>query len=179
LSIAYGIVTKHGGYIQAHSELGRGSSIRFYLPRTEDVCESIPVPSPPAMRSVHGSETVLVVEDEAPVRLLVVRLLQAQGYIVLAAENGEHAIKVAEQQDGPIHLLLTDVVMPGCDGRELYRQLIARRPDLLVLYMTGYARMVVGDDGLDSGASILEKPFSAVELNEQVRSVLRVGRELA
>lgn len=177
LSIAYGIVTQHGGYIQAHSELGRGSTLRFFLPRMQpDQQPSLPVPE---HASARDRETVLVAEDEAPVRTLVVRLLQTQGYNVLAAESGEHALEVAEQHDGPIHMLLTDVVMPGCNGRDLYRDLVQRRPNLLVLYMTGYARIVLGDDALDAGASIIEKPFSATELSSKVRSVLRAGIERA
>jgi PAS domain S-box-containing protein len=169
LSTVYGIVEQSGGHITVESELGRGTTFRVYLPWSEpDAGTETDGDVPP-----DASETVLVVEDEPLVRELVAEMLQSAGYQVLVAGGGAEAIRLAESHAGPIQLLLTDVVMPELGGRELARQLADRRPEVRVLYMTGYTDDVVLRHGdLGPGAAILQKPFTAAALARQVREAL-------
>jgi len=167
----YGIVKQSDGYISVYSEPGRGSSFKIYLPRLD----ARPRTSSPAIKggAARGTETILVVEDEPAVLALSQRALEAQGYVVLAASDATTALRLVERHGGTIHLLLTDVVMPGMSGRDLADQLAARRPGTRVLYMSGYPGDAVVQHGeLQPGAAFLQKPFSPDGLARKVRDVL-------
>ena len=171
LATVYGIVKQSDGYISVYSEIGRGTSFKIYLPRL-DVPAPIQ-PSQPKDGDDRGTETILVVEDEPAVLSLSRRALEAQGYVVLAASDASDAMRVVERHGGTIHLLLTDVVMPGLSGPELADQLFARRPGIRVLYMSGYpGDAVVQHGALPHGSSFLQKPFSPDGLARKVRDVL-------
>jgi signal transduction histidine kinase/CheY-like chemotaxis protein len=171
LATVYGIVKQSGGYIAVRTEPGRGSSFKLYLPRIAAPVTEVPAPTPrPAVR---GAETVLVVEDEEAVLTLSRRALETQGYTVLAASGGADAVRIAERHGGTIHLLLTDVVMPGMSGRELAAQLAARRPGLRVVYMSGYPGDTAARAGaLAHGTAFLQKPFEPDLLARKVREAL-------
>ncbi|MGA9039586.1 MAG: ATP-binding protein [Terriglobales bacterium] len=172
LSTVYGIVKQSGGYIFAKSELGQGTTFRIYLPQVEDAIE--PVAPMRHSQAVGGSETVLLVEDEASVRQLVRETLEAGGYTLLEAENGEVALRVASNHHGHIDMLITDVVMPGISGQELSRQLCISDPALKVLYLSGYTEdSIVHEGALEAGTSFLQKPFTLQSLSRKVREVLR------
>ncbi len=172
LSTAYGIVRQHDGAIWLYSEPGHGTTARIYLPR---VFESFEAPATPADAAHLGGtgRTVLVVEDEAAVRQVERRMLEAQGYHVLLADSGEAALQIVRAHAGDIDLLLTDVIMPEMNGREVAAAVLALRPDLPVLFVSGH----VGDaldrhGGLAPGARVLNKPFSTRELGEAVQAAI-------
>ncbi len=178
LSTVYGIIKQSGGYVLAESEPGQGTTFRIYLPRVEDAAE----PRDPVRVSksqAGGSETVLLVEDEESVRQLVRETLEAKGYKVLEADNGEAALRLVSQHAGPLHLLVTDVVMPGMSGRELSSQLGASHPQTKVLYLSGYTEDAIVHEGvLEPGTAFLQKPFTLQMLSRKVREVLGSdGRE--
>jgi signal transduction histidine kinase/ActR/RegA family two-component response regulator len=172
LATVYGIVKQSGGYVWVYSEPGRGTTFKIYLRRVDAAVE--PEPSPPvAAVSLHGSETVLLVEDEEQVRELTRRLLRASGYQVLAAASGADALRIAEHHDGAIHLLVTDVVMPGMSGREVGLLLGQKHPKMRALYLSGYPdESVVHQGVLAPGTPFLQKPFTAEALARKVREVL-------
>jgi CheY-like chemotaxis protein len=173
LSTVYGFVRQCGGYIGVLSTPGKGTSIELLLPRapvTRDLKPHTP-PPPPTDAARPGRETVLVAEDEDAVREFAVESLQRHGYQVISAPSGEAALQVAAAHDGTIHLLLTDVVMPGMKGPELARRLRAVRPALRVLLMSGYAADVVTADDLKD-AAMVPKPFSPASLTRAVRDAL-------
>jgi two-component system, cell cycle sensor histidine kinase and response regulator CckA len=173
LSTVYGIVKQSGGYIFADSGVGRGTRFRIYLPRVDDPAESAGTPHT-AQVPGGGSETVLLVEDEESVRQLVRDTLQARGYKVLEAENGEVGVQVAESHAGTIDMIITDVVMPGMSGRELARRVTEARPETKVLYLSGYTEEAIAHEGvLDPGTAFLQKPFTLQLLSRKVREVLR------
>jgi CheY-like chemotaxis protein len=173
LSTVYGIVKQSGGFIFAHSEMGDGTSFRIYLPRVEDPAEhSGPVKNPAA--AAGGSETVLLVEDEESVRQLVRDTLAGKGYKVIEAPNGEAGLKVSEEHSGTIEILITDVVMPGIGGRELAQRVSAARPNIKVLFLSGYTEDAIIHEGvLEPGTAFLQKPFTLQMLSRKVREVLR------
>jgi two-component system, cell cycle sensor histidine kinase and response regulator CckA len=172
LATAYGIVRQSGGYITVDSEAGRGTTFRIYLPRVEGVTE-ISGRTPSSSLSPIGTETILLVEDEAGVRKLSLTVLEKKGYVVLEAASGDMALQVARSQIGPIHLVLTDVVMPGMSGRELWDRLRLLRPDSRVLFMSGYMDDAIARHGvLESGIAFLQKPFTPFGLAQKVRDVL-------
>ncbi|HKV05819.1 MAG TPA: PAS domain S-box protein [Candidatus Acidoferrales bacterium] len=172
LATVYGVVKQSGGYIWVESELGKGSAFQVYLPRIEEpVSQSAPPVSPAA--SYCGSETILLVEDADSLRKLAHALLEQNGYRVLEAANGAEALKVVEQQRKRIHLLLTDVIMPGMNGRVLAERLAPMQAGLRVLYMSGYTDSAIADHGvLEAGTFLLHKPFTEETLVRKVREVL-------
>jgi two-component system, cell cycle sensor histidine kinase and response regulator CckA len=171
LATVYGIVKQSGGYIWAYSEPGQGTSFKIYLPEFAGPATELPPVTAPV--SPRGAERILIVEDEGAVRRMAGRALAAQGYAVLEAENGADALEVLARADGPVDLVLTDVVMPILNGRELAERLAAERPRLRVLFMSGYTDDDVVRRGLlDPGAPFLQKPFVPADLARKVREVL-------
>lgn len=172
LATVYGIVNQSEGYIWAYSEPRQGTTFKIYLPRVSR--EGQPERSvPTAADERKGSETVLVVEDENTVRLVAVGNLKRAGYKVLAASNAEGALQIAEAHTGPIHLVLTDVLMPGMNGPALVDKLTQKLPDIRVLFMSGHADDALLHHGvLEGGAAFLEKPFTREELTRRVRKIL-------
>lgn len=172
LSTVYGIVKQSGGHIWAESEVGKGTTFHIYLPHFAETGHSAP-PEAVEHRPPQGRETVLIVEDEPELRSLARAFLEARGYTVLEAGNGEAAIRASHLHPSPIHLLLTDVIMPGMNGRELAEQLTSDRPGIRVLYMSGYIENAIGRNGtLDPQTNLLEKPFTSATLARKVREVL-------
>ncbi len=173
LSTVYGIVKQSNGYVFAESEIGAGTTFYVYLPRVEDSAEAVsPAKSP--QHEAGGCETVLLVEDEESVRELVRVTLTSRGYKVLEAEDGERGLQIAESCKEHIHILITDVVMPGIGGRELARKLLALRPGISVLYLSGYTEdAVVTPGALGPGTGFLQKPFTLQNLAKKVREVIR------
>jgi len=167
----YGIVKQSGGHITVYSEVGRGSCFKVYLPR-EGQTPSPPV-SIPAPATVAGTETILLVEDDDTVRMLAQRVLAEQGYRVLPARDAEEALLVSQTHAGPLHLVVTDVVLPRMSGPELAQVLTADRPDLLVLYVSGYMDDAIVRHGLlEASAPFLPKPYTPSMLLARVRQVL-------
>jgi PAS domain S-box-containing protein len=173
LSTVYGIVKQSGGYIWVYSEPGKGTTFKVYLPRVEDRVEVSSTAQTPAPAACDGKETILLVEDEAAVRELTRMVLSKRGYSVLEALNPADAEQLAGSHGSEIHLLLTDVVMPGMSGRELAKRLTAQRRNLRVLYMSGYTYNVIAEGGtLEDGLSFLQKPFTPQVLAQKVRETL-------
>jgi DNA-binding NtrC family response regulator len=168
----YGIVKQSGGFIWVYSELGVGSTFKIYLPRVEaaaDPALGVPASVPVA----RGTETVLLAEDEAPVRAVARHTLERYGYRVLEAPSAEAALDVADRYSGPIHLLLTDVIMPGLSGRDLAVRLAVVRPEVRVIYMSGYTDDAITRHGvLEPGFVFVQKPFTPDALARTVREVL-------
>jgi CheY-like chemotaxis protein len=175
LATVYGIVTLAGGVVNISSEVGVGSTVTVLFPAAA-AASSAPAPdsaSPPHRDAAGRGETVLVVEDEAPLRDVAGRILSGAGYHVLAADGGVQALELAALHEGAIDLLLSDVVMPGMLGKELAERLVHARPDTRVLYMSGYAQPVLASQGtLEPGVALLEKPFTANDLLRAVRQRL-------
>ena len=174
LSQVYGFIKQSGGHVKIYSEEGQGTTVRLYLPRlqsqggVEEESEQAEAPS-----GGRRDETILVVEDDDDVRLYTVESLRELGYRVLEAHDGPSALRLLERQDAPIHLLLTDVVMPAMNGRELADQARQRQPALRVLFTTGYARNAALHAGrLDPGVDLLPKPFTFAALAAKVRAAL-------
>jgi PAS domain S-box-containing protein len=172
LSTVYGIVKQSGGYIWVYSELGKGTTFKVYLPRVKDAVQT-PAAETPVSTACKGHETILLVEDEPDVRELTQMVLTERGYRVIEALTPEDAERLAGNNGAEIHLLLTDVVMPGMSGRELAKRLTGRYPNLRVLYMSGYTYNVIAQDGtLEEGISFLQKPFTPQVLTQKVRESL-------
>ena len=176
LATVYGIVRQSGGFIWVYSEPGLGTTFKIYLPQVDEGAVAAAAGAKTAPGTSHrGTETVLLVEDAAAVRSVIHEALVRQGYAVLDAPNGGEALRVAESHAGPIHLLLTDVVMPGLSGRQLSDQLTRIRPETRVLYTSGYTDDAVVRHGvLESGIAYLQKPFTVEGLARKVREVLDV-----
>ena len=172
LATVYGIVKQSGGHIWVYSEPGHGTTFKIYLPRVEDAAAPAKA-TPASIPSLRGSETILLVEDQEEVRRLARRVLEARGYAVLVAASGAEALQVAAAHTGPIHLLATDVIMPGMSGREVGLRLAPARPETKVLYLSGYAdESIVHHGVLEPGIAFLQKPFTAEALGRKVREVL-------
>ncbi len=171
LSTVYGIVRQSGGFVRVDSEPEKGTTFKVYLPLTT---AGAPAQlSKPRPTNLHGSETVLIVEDQDKVRALATETLQSYGYSVLSAANAEEALVVAELLAGPIHLLLTDVVMPGLNGGMLAERVKLLKPETKVLYMSGYTDEAIGQAGvLDSESAYVRKPFAPETLAARVRETL-------
>jgi CheY-like chemotaxis protein len=172
LATVYGIVKQNGGFVWVYSEPEFGTTFKIYLPRIEP--EIHRVLRPPAVEHVAGGcETLLLVEDEAAVRRSTLEFLTSSGYIVLEAENGQHALKIATEFKGPIHLMITDVVMPQLGGAGLASRLAALRPEMQVLYVSGYAENTILRQGaIDINARFLQKPFSLKALACKIREII-------
>jgi PAS domain S-box-containing protein len=177
LATVYGIVKQSDGYIWVYSEPGRGTTFKVYLPRVDEEPESL-APSVPAATLPRGNETVLVVEDLESLREVIREALQEQGYTLLLASHGEDALALARRHDGPINLMLTDLVMPKLGGVDLARQIASLRPEMRVVYMSGYTDGAISRQGaLPPGTVLLEKPFTADRLARAVREALDAPRE--
>ena len=172
LATVYGIIKQSGGYIEVDSAPGKGATFRIYLPQTKEAIE----PAAPAIipdRPLTGTETVLLVEDEDQVRKFILMLLQKHGYTVFEAGRGEEALRICDEHQDPIHLLFSDMVMPGLNGRELAIRVMAIRPETRVLLMSAYTRDAVEQLALMApGTPFLKKPFSIESLLRKVREVL-------
>ena len=176
LATVYGIVNQSKGSIWLYSEPGRGSTFKIYLPRVDG--PEMQGPAVPKAASLSGSETILLVEDEESVRQLARQILAMEGYTVLAAENGEAALALCARYEGPIHLLVTDVVMPRMSGRKLADRLAILRPATKVLYTSGYTDNAIVHQGeVDPGTPFLQKPFIPTTLRSKVREVLDQGAD--
>ncbi len=172
LSMVYGIVKQSGGYIWVYSEPGRGTTFKIYLPRLDEPAEITQAERTPAA-AVKGSETILLVEDDRGVRELTRAILTACGYSVLIGDDASTAASLCEHYAGPIHMLLTDMVMPGISGPELATQVLVRRPEIKILYMSGYTNNTIFREGmLDATVFFLQKPFTPASLSGKVREVL-------
>jgi two-component system, cell cycle sensor histidine kinase and response regulator CckA len=180
LSTVYGIVKQSGGNIWAYSEPGRGSTFKIYLPRVQETAGRIAESRPAPSSEVRGGvETILLVEDEESVRKMVGKILGGQGYTILEAAHGDEAIRVCGNHKGPIHLLMTDVIMPRMSGRELAETLRPLRKEMKVLYMSGYPDNTIVHHGvLEPGTAFLQKPFSLRALEQKVREVLDTAPEV-
>ncbi len=179
LATVYGVVKQSNGYIWVDSAPGKGSSFKIYLPRHTGAVTT-EAQGGDSDERLCGSETILLVEDAEPLRKLAGTFLEAGGFRVLSAESGEHALEVAATHRGLLDLLLTDVVMPGMNGRVLAEQLSRRQPGLKVLYMSGYTDAFIAGHGvLEEGIHLLHKPFTEKSLIRKVREVLDGGKKVA
>src|SRR6266567_612578 len=179
LSMVYGVVKQSGGYIEVVSEPGAGATFKIYLPKVETAADpqKQPAESPAVLR---GIETLLLVEDERSLRKLSRHLLELCGDVVIEAESGTEALKLSQEHNGMIHLLLTDVVMPGMSGRMLADRLLKQRPETRVVYMSGYTGQTVGEHGvLADGSFFLPKPFTREALAHKIREALDGSLTLA
>jgi len=174
LSTVYGIIKQSGGYVWVYSELNKGTTFKVYLPRVSGTGETIAPQLPvPLAEVAQGHETILLVEDESTVRELTQQYLQAQGYTVFEAADPNIALQISNAHSGPIHLLLTDVIMPVMNGRELAQRITASRSETRVLYMSGYTENAIGHNGtLEPGINLLQKPFTLPSLRARVRQAL-------
>jgi two-component system, cell cycle sensor histidine kinase and response regulator CckA len=175
LATVYGIVQQSGGYIRVYSEPGHGATFKVYLPRSTDEARGETEAVPLAPAAPRGAETVLLVEDEEGVRRLVTRILESAGYRTLVASNPAEARALFAQHPAAIDLLLTDVVMPGASGPDLFQSLAAHAPGLKVLYMSGYTEHAIARSGLNRGLPLVHKPFTAAVLARAVRELLTPG----
>jgi CheY-like chemotaxis protein len=172
LATVYGIVKQSGGHIEVESELGKGAAFTIYLPRVDE--KNLGEKSAPGLKkSPMGQETVLLVEDDAIVRNLAETSLERCGYRVLVAKDGHDALRMAGEHEGPIHLLISDVVMPGMGGRAVAEGMKTLRPEMKILYISGYPTDEVVRQGiLEATTPFLPKPFKPVQLARKVREVL-------
>ena len=178
LAMVYGIVKQSGGHIWIYSEPGHGTTIKLYFPRAEKGLDSVAprLATISPRQPLQGQETVLVVEDDAALRKLITRALKRYGFQVWEAGNGGEALIICEKENGPIHLMLTDVVMPQMNGRELAERLVLSRPEMKVLYMSGYTTNAVVQHGvLDAAINFIQKPVKVLDLIQKVREVLDAG----
>lgn len=172
LATVYGIMKQSGGYVSVRSKLERGSTFRLLFPALTEAVAEVGIPDAP-VGEVNGNATILLIEDEPAVRSFAKRALEQRGYLVLDAASGEAAIDCANRHAGPIHLILSDVVLPDINGREASEQIISRRPGARVLYMSGYTEDEIIHRGvLSSGLNFIQKPFAPRELIAKVRMVL-------
>jgi CheY-like chemotaxis protein len=173
LSTVYGIVKQSGGHVSVYSEPGQGTTFKVYLPQVGDALHPAPTTEAPDSTSSKGHESILLVEDEPAVRELTRMVLSDRGYSVIEAQNAEDAVRLTRKHGAKIHLLLTDVVMPGMSGHDLAQRLTEQHPNLRVLYMSGYTYNIFAEnEALEEGLSFLQKPFTPKALAQKVREVL-------
>lgn len=171
LSTVYGIVKQSDGFVWVYSEPGHGTTFKIYLPQVD--AEKTTKAKPVDEAAHNGSETILVVEDDDVVRKLAREILETAGYDVLVADQGDEAMRLCIEDPQEIHLLLSDVVMPGASGKEVAERLISLRPEMKVLFMSGYTDEAIVHHGvLDSKVEFIQKPFSPAALCRRVREVL-------
>jgi CheY-like chemotaxis protein len=172
LATVYGIVKQHGGSIEVTSEAGRGTTFKIYLPGTEEAQTQTETATAEPV-DLNGSETILLVEDNDQVRELAHAILVRHGYTVLVAENGREALDIFGTFEEPVHLLLTDVILPKMNGKDLYNQISGLNPDVRVLYMSGYTDDVIASQRVTGeGGGFIQKPFSIQSLTTKVRKIL-------
>jgi CheY-like chemotaxis protein len=172
LATVYGIVKQNNGFVTVDSEPGRGTTFRIYLPRFDEYV-TMPLPLAASQTAVSGIETILLVEDEPMILEMTTMMLRNHGYHILGASRPTEAIHLARAHSGRIHLLLTDVIMPEMNGRDLANQILASHPDLDCLFMSGYTADVIADHGvLDEGVHFIQKPFTMQDLAATVRAIL-------
>ena len=178
LATVYGIVKQSGGHVAVYSEAGRGTTFKIYLPRTVDAARSGASSVGPAA-APRGDETVLLADDDEAIRRIAGIVLESSGYTVLAAQDGDEALRIGRAHPAPIHLLVTDVVMPKMSGRQLAESLAPVHPQMQVLYLSGYTDDAVVRHGvLEAGTAFLQKPFTPGVLARKAREVLD-GRRAA
>ncbi len=176
LATVYGIVKQTGGFIWVYSEPGLGTTFKIYLPSVKGESCELPSVSCVEKSIPRGCETILLVEDEPAVRQSERECLLLSGYLVLEASDGEDALHLASEFKGPIHLMISDVVMPRMGGAKLAEQLRTLRPDLKVLFVSGYAEAtVLRQGGIDLSTGFLQKPFSLKTLSRKIREVIEVS----
>ncbi len=175
LATVYGIVKQHDGYIFAYSEKNRGTTFKIYLPACKKTAEE--TESKFAAKVLpQGKETILIVDDNISIRQLIVETLKQLGYNCLQAESGKDAINILRQYSGEVHLLLTDVVMPGMSGRALAETIRKERPEMKVIFMSGYTENIIAHHGvLEQGINYISKPITPVTLTQKIRRVLHDG----
>ena len=172
LATVYGIVKQNGGTVDVDSREGTGTTFRFYFPRFSDTAMDT-LDTPAAIEMLGGSETILIAEDQTDVREFCRDVLLQMGYNVLTAASGEEALSVSEAHSGDIHLFMSDVILPGMNGRTAAERISASRPGIKVLYNSGYTAEVIDRQGiLESGINFISKPFSSGELSRRVREIL-------
>jgi CheY-like chemotaxis protein len=173
LATVYGVVSQSGGVIRVYSSPGQGTTFKIYLPRATGAAGATATPEARPGGRARGTETILLVEDEEEVRALTRELLEIDGYTILEAGSPEEALRLGTEHPGPIHLLITDVVMPQMSGPELARRLTAHRPGMNVLCMSGYPeRTTVQRAEITADTAWLQKPFTPASLSAHVRQVL-------
>jgi CheY-like chemotaxis protein len=177
LATVYGIVKQSGGYVWIYSEPGHGTALKLYFPEVSSAAAfETGEYKAAAKEAARGSETILLVEDEEAVRGLASRILERQGYRVIPAQHGREAMDIATREEGRIDLVLTDIVMPGMNGRGLVERLAAIRPRIKSLYMSGYTDDDIIRRGfIEPSKSFLQKPFTSDALLQTVRKVLDEG----
>jgi CheY-like chemotaxis protein len=172
LSQVYGFVKQSGGHVKIYSEIGQGTTVKIYLPRMHGKPAGEEVEANDLV-GAEESETILVVEDDNDVRVYLAEVLRSLDYRVIAVQNVQAALDMLAQKDRKIDLMLTDIIMPGGNGRELAKEAEKMRPGLQILYMTGYSRNAVVHQGrLDEGVDLLQKPVSQAQLATRVRIAL-------
>ncbi|HXM95129.1 MAG TPA: PAS domain S-box protein [Candidatus Dormibacteraeota bacterium] len=177
LATVYGVVKQSGGYIWVDSDLGKGASFQIFLPCVQETAAPLAT-SPQVVENLRGTETILLAEDADALRKLAVTFLETHGFRVLPAPDAESALKLAAAHSGTIHMLVTDVVMPGENGRVLAETLLTRYPAMKVLYISGYTDSFIAGHGvLEAGCHLLHKPFTENELIQKVREVLATRSE--
>jgi CheY-like chemotaxis protein len=171
----YGIVKQSGGFVWVYSELGKGTTFKVYLPKSVEAQSSLK--STPSRNRKVGSETILLVEDDDEVRSVATRILRRNGYRVLEAGNGAEALRVCEEEDEPVDLIVTDIVMPEMNGSELAQKIREKQPDARILFTSGYTEdAVVRQSFLHPGEAFMEKPFTPATLARKARELLDPDR---
>jgi two-component system cell cycle sensor histidine kinase/response regulator CckA len=177
LSTVYGIVKQSGGFIWVTSEMGHGTTFTIYFPEMKGEARDTETAPKHLSKSLEGDETILLVEDEDMVRDMAVRILKEKGFTVLASAKGEEAMTLSQQYQGPIHMMVTDIVMPGISGKKLVQEIKKSRPDLKVLYISGYTDEIISQQGLlDKNIEFLQKPFLPEKLLTTLRNILDKGK---